>query len=347
VKFLLTGHTGFKGAWLSMWLVRLGHDVSGLALDPEPQSLYERAQVGKILTTDIRGDVRDLGSVERALDETQPEVVLHLAAQPLVRESYARPRWTMETNVMGTLNVLDAAGKAESTRALLVVTTDKVYRNVGQVEGYIETDPLGGDDPYSASKAMADILSQSWARSFPGLPTVIARAGNVIGGGDFSADRLLPDLVQAFQSGRCPELRYPAAVRPWQHVLDCLNGYLKLVDELTRPNSKIASGSSWNFGPGAESFVPVGEVASLAEQYWGADAGWTHDSTPALHEAELLALDSAKAERELGWRNRLPFRDAIAWTLDWYRLVDEGLSARSACEDQIVRYEGLRDDASV
>jgi CDP-glucose 4,6-dehydratase len=337
VHWLLTGHTGFKGAWLALQLAQSGHEVSGLALDPEPGSLYEAADVAPLLRTDSRGDVRDPAIVHGALAATRPDVVVHLAAQPLVRESYRDPRWTMETNVMGTFNVLEAVGRAESVRALLVVTTDKVYRNVRQVAGYVEPDALGGHDPYSASKAMADLLAQSWTASFDGPPTAIVRAGNVIGGGDVSTDRLVPDLIRSFVADEPAQIRFPDAVRPWQHVLDCLAGYRLIVDAL------LAGGGhgQWNIGPGPESFVTVGALADLAAQCWGSGAAWTGQAGDHPHEAELLALDATKARSELGWHDHLSFEQSVAWTVDWYRRVQSGQSARSVSTDQLAQFAAL------
>jgi CDP-glucose 4,6-dehydratase len=337
VHYLVTGHTGFKGAWLALMLAERGHQVSGLALDPLPGSLFERAGVSDVLTYDIRQDVREPGGVQRALTQTAPDAVLHLAAQPLVRESYRDPRGTIETNVMGTLNVLEAVAATPSVRALLVVTTDKVYRNVDQEAGYTENDPLGGHDPYSASKAMADLLTQSWVDSFPGCLTAIARAGNVIGGGDVSPERLLPDLMTGFESGKTVEIRYPDAVRPWQHVLDCLNGYLALTDALLAGRGA----GEWNFGPGREGFVTVAKLADLAAELWGAGAGWAPTPGDHPHEAGLLALDATKAEQELGWRNRLGFADSVAWTVEWYRQVSSGASPAGLTRDQLQRFAAL------
>ena len=307
MRYLVTGHTGFKGAWLSLWLTEQGHEVVGLALDPRPGGIFERAAVAELLARDVRLDIRDADAVAEVVADTQPDVVLHLAAQPLVRESYADPRTTMTTNVDGTMNVLAAMQGVDSIRAAVIVTTDKVYRNVNQVWGYRESDPLGGDDPYSASKAMADLLTQSWVKSFPGPPTAIARAGNVIGGGDVSPDRLLPDLIASHQRGERPQLRYPGAVRPWQHVLDCLNGYLTLVDALLDGRGL----GEWNFGPDFDSFVSVGQVADLVATSFGAPTGYALAAAQP-HEAGLLALDSRKAQVDLGWRNRLGFERALS-----------------------------------
>jgi CDP-glucose 4,6-dehydratase len=334
MHYLVTGHTGFKGAWLTLMLKEQGHDVSGLALDPVPGALFETASLSDLCAHDIRGDIRDPEVVRAALERTAPDVVIHMAAQPLVRDSYVRPRWTMETNVMGTLNVLEAMGATSSVRAAVIVTTDKVYRNVHQEAGYVESDPLGGHDPYSASKAMADLLTQSWVASFGGVPTAIARAGNVIGGGDVSADRLLPDLLDAFAHHRPANIRFPEAVRPWQHVLDCLDGYLTLAAALLDGRGA----GEWNFGPGRDSFRTVGEVADLAAELWGDDASWTCPPGEHPHEAGLLALDAAKAEQDLGWRNRLGFDDAVRWTIDWTRSVAAGAAPRTATTEQIAAF---------
>jgi CDP-glucose 4,6-dehydratase len=339
VHYLVTGHTGFKGSWLSLMLFEAGHQVSGVSLDPIDDSLFESAELAGLFRNDERQDIRDAAAVQRIVERIDPDVVLHLAAQPLVRESYRDPRGTLETNVMGTLNVLSTTQEIPGIQARLIVTTDKVYRNVGQQHGYVEADPLGGDDPYSASKAMADILTTSWVHSFGGPPTAVARAGNVIGGGDVSRDRLIPDAVSAFQSGVPVALRYPDAIRPWQHVLDCLNGYLMLTDALLSGSGQ----GSWNFGPGVEGFRTVSEVVDRASSTWPGAAGWQQVPGEHPHEAAVLALDAARAESDLGWRNRLDFDDSIAWTMDWYAAVMSGRSARDATLDQIRAFASLTE----
>ena len=337
MHYLVTGHTGFKGAWLTLLLLSRGQRVSGLALDPAQTCLFTRAGLAEQLASDARVDIRDAGATAAAVSAIAPDVVIHMAAQALVRESYKNPRYTYVTNALGTLNVLEAAAATPSVRAHVVITTDKVYRNTNQEAGYVETDPLGGDDPYSASKAMADLLTQSWVRSFPLCPTAIARGGNVIGGGDISRDRLIPDLIAAFAAGEAPLVRFPKAVRPWQHVLDCLNGYLMLIDALL-----AGSGfGQWNFGPGRDSFVEVGEVATVAAELWGDGARWKLDDGDHPHEANLLALDASKAQRELGWHNRLGFRDALAWTIDWERRVHDGADPLTVSREQVAAFEGL------
>jgi CDP-glucose 4,6-dehydratase len=318
-----------------MLLKKRGHEVSGISLNPVPNSLFTQAKVASLLEHDIRLDIRDRESLRREIGKISPDVVMHLAAQPLVRYSYREPRETFETNVNGTLNVLEAVQETPSVKACLVVTTDKVYRNMNQVEGYTETDALGGEDPYSASKAMADILTQSWVKSFPGVPTAIARAGNVIGGGDVCEDRLMPDVVRAFSADKPLHIRYPNAVRPWQHVLDCLNGYLILVDALLAGRGE----GEWNFGPGEESFVPVERMDSLSQELWDAKADAVIEETPTLQEAMLLALDSTKAQSNLGWKNKLAFPACLEWTLSWEQKVLSGANARDECQLQLEMFE--------
>ncbi len=341
MHYLVTGHTGFKGAWLTLLLVSRGHQVSGLALDPARGSLFERAELAGQLVHDFRVDIRDAEGTAASVSAAGPDVVVHLAAQSLVRESYRRPRDTYETNAIGTLSVLEAVAATPSVRAHIVVTTDKVYRNNDQEVGYVETDALGGNDPYSASKAMADLLAQSWICSFAGPPTAIARAGNVIGGGDISPDRLLPDLMSAYAQGQTPRLRFPYAVRPWQHVLDCLNGYLTLADALLASSGQ----GQWNFGPGRDSFIEVGQVATLAAELWGDGPQWELDRGKHPHEASLLALDTSKAQRELGWRNRLGLQKALTWTVDWERRVRAGANPLTVTREQIAAFADLLDQS--
>ena len=341
MRYFITGHTGFKGSWLTLWLLSQGHEVHGLSLGSVPGSLFELAQLGELCSVDRRGDVRDPETVKTAIRESAPDVVVHMAAQPLVFDSYKRPRWTMETNVMGTLNVLDAVVPNGTVKALLVVTTDKVYRNLDKRENYSEPDPLGGRDPYSASKAMADILTHSWAASFPGTNTAVARAGNVMGGGDVSSGRLIPDVITNLQSGTDIVLRNPDAIRPWQHVLDCLNGYRALIDALIVDGGAVDFGGGWNFGPDSESCVSVGEITTKAFSYWGSNQCWSSDIQATFHEEEWLSLDSMRAQSSLGWRNHLAVDDALAWTLDWYKDLGSGHSARKITLHQIKQFEQM------
>lgn len=335
----VTGHTGFKGSWLSLWLASLGANVSGYALPaPSQPSLYERAGVAGDVAN-LGGDVRDASRLRDALTAAAPVVVFHLAAQSLVRESYARPLETFETNVMGTANLLDAVRCVESVRAVVVVTSDKCYRNDGLGTPFAERDALGGDDPYSASKACAEIVTAAYRRSYldASHPTASVRAGNVIGGGDWSADRIVPDTVAALRAGRSLALRNPQAVRPWQHVLDPLAGYVEIAQHLAAGRAMGA----WNVGPSAQDARTVAELVSELARAWGAPLAWERDEAPAPAEQPALRLDAGKARRELGIRNRLPFAQACGWTARWYRRFEDGESARTLCLEQIRAYEAL------
>ena len=335
MRFLITGHTGFKGAWLTLMLLERGHGVSGIALDPEPGALFSTARLSQALDHDIRRDIRDFDGLRADIADIAPDVVVHMAAQPLVRASYDQPQETIETNVVGTMNVIESVRTLDCVQAQVIVTTDKVYRNIGQSEGYVEFDALGGHDPYSASKAAADLLTQSWVSSFELPPTAIVRAGNVIGGGDVSADRLLPDLLTAFSAGSPAVIRYPEAIRPWPHVLDCLTGYLAVTDALLAGFGQGA----WNFGPGQQGAVKVSEVAQLSADRWNQRSGtsqarWHSSSESHSHEAAVLVLDASKAESNLGWRNRLDVSDAIDWTVDW-AIRAQNEDPRAVTEQQI------------
>jgi CDP-glucose 4,6-dehydratase len=320
MHYLITGHTGFKGAWLSLILHHRGHLVSGISLQPEAGSLFEQGKIGKFLQNDVRCDIRESAKISSHFKQIKPDVVIHLAAQALVRESYKNPTNTFEVNAIGTLNVLNASQQINDLRAQLIITTDKVYKNIGKTSGYVETEALGGQDPYSASKAMADIATQSWLSSFENPTTAIARAGNVIGGGDVCADRLIPDLITSYSSGLTPKLRAPNSVRPWQHVLDCLNGYLTLVDALIDDNADGA----WNFGPDENQSKTVADVADIAGGVWGVEKNWENDLGNHPHEASLLMLNSNKARTELGWSDKLSFEESVKWTIDWYKNVHNG-----------------------
>lgn len=318
MHYLVTGHTGFKGSWLSLMLQMQGHTVSGISLDPLDKSLFNQAGLSEIFENDLRIDIRNSKVLAQAVKKIQPEVIMHLAAQPLVRESYKDPVGTFETNVLGTLNLLEATKGLKNLKATLVITTDKVYKNHNHLRGYIESDELGGDDPYSASKAAADIAAQSWVKSFATTPVAIARAGNVIGGGDWAADRIIPDLVNAYSSNQLPTLRYPEAIRPWQHVLDCLNGYQKLVNKML---SNGASGE-WNFGPSLDDKHSVVELVEVFAKSWGVKGDqqvWNLEQTGQPREAGYLLLDSGKAREKLNWHDYLNFATSIDLTVGWFK----------------------------
>lgn len=342
----VTGHTGFKGGWLSLWLQALGARVHGYALDPATQpSLFEIAGVASRIASDTRGDLADLGRLTSTFVDAQPSVVFHLAAQPLVRESYRDPLGTFATNVLGTAHVLEAVRGTRSVRAIVIVTTDKVYVQRNDARPYQESDALGGHDPYSASKAAAEIVTASYRSSFmAGGPetqsrVATARAGNVIGGGDWARDRLIPDCVRAFTSGQPALLRYPHAVRPWQHVLEPLAGYLQLAERLVSPDGARYA-QAWNFGPDGRSDATVSEVAHLAAAMWGAGAAVQHASSDANpHEAETLRLDSSRACRDLGWRPHGSLHDGLERTMAWYRAWSDGEDMGAMSARQIAEYD--------
>jgi CDP-glucose 4,6-dehydratase len=336
---LVTGHTGFKGGWLALWLRDLGAEVTGFALPPVGEPSFFEQTCLRALVRHIEGDVRDLGAVEAAVREARPEVVFHLAAQPLVRLSYERPVETYATNVMGTAHVLEACRRVEGVRAAVCVTSDKCYENREWVWPYREGDPMGGHDPYSSSKGAAELVVSAYRRSFFETGTRIAsvRAGNVIGGGDWAADRLVPDIVRAFLAGEAPLIRNPNSVRPWQHVLDALSGYMLVAQRLLEGCDAFACG--WNFGPSDEDTQPVQWIADRMVAAWGSDIGWKRPDGPQPHEAVLLKLDCSKARGELGWRPRLRLGDALQKVVDWHRQVADGVDAREVSRAQLNEYE--------
>jgi CDP-glucose 4,6-dehydratase len=338
-RVLLTGHTGFKGAWLAAWLDCLGASVVGLSLPPDTEPNLWDLIGGKQGIRTFEGDVRDAGLVARVFDEARPEVVLHLAAQSLVRRGYRRPAETFETNVMGTVNVLDAALRCPTASAVLVVTSDKVYANVGDGAPHGEAAPLGGQDPYSASKACTEIVVEAYRASFfhaAGIALATARAGNVIGGGDWAPDRVVPDVVRMLAAGTPVALRYPDATRPWQHVLDPLHGYLRLADRMATEPAGVPP--ALNFGPPLSSCIRVRDVVERLSACWDGRPGWYHDPAPALPEQPALALSSSLAADVLGWRPVLPLDDALTWTAEWYAGHHEGRDMASFTGDQIERF---------
>ena len=341
----LSGHTGFKGSWLALWLLQWGAVLEGYALDPEPAdaNLYDQLGIGRRLVRDERADLADQARLMERITAFQPEVVFHLAAQPLVRRSYADPVGTWSTNVLGSLHLLEALKPLTYPCAVVMVTTDKVYANQEWPWGYREVDRLGGHDPYSASKAGAELAIASWRSSFigtlppqtPHLAIATARAGNVIGGGDGSADRLFPDCIAALQAGRPIAIRNPAATRPWQHVLEPLAGYLLLAEhlhlhQLSQPQVPNPYASSYNFGPSTEANRPVHLLVEEVLQHW--PGTWLDQSDPSQpHEAGLLHLVSDKAQQQLGWRPRWDFTTTVERTVSWYRQVHQGQASALVC----------------
>ena len=343
-RVVLTGHTGFKGSWMALWLQYLGAEVTGYALAPPTNpSLFVKADVATGMHSVI-GDVRDGDRLTSTLQAAQPEMVFHLAAQPLVRHSYVDPVGTYETNVLGTIHLLEAVRRTPSVRAVVVITTDKCYENKEWIWPYRETDPLGGYDPYSSSKACAEIVTSSWRDSFfnpahyaeHNVAVASARAGNVIGGGDWASDRLIADVVRAFTAGTTLEIRNPAATRPWQHVLEPLRGYLVLGERLLAEGVEYAS--AWNFGPQYTDARPVEWIVRYLSGKWGGSVDWKLDSQQHVHEAQMLKLDWSKAHAALGWQPALPLPDALDYTLAWYRQEASGANPRELSMQQITSY---------
>lgn len=337
---LITGNSGFKGSWLSLWLADCGATVTGYSLaPPTAPSLFEAADVAGV-TKAIHGDVRDLEHLRLVIAEEAPDVIVHMAAQAIVRESYADPVTTYATNVLGTVHVLEAA-RHSTARAVVVVTSDKCYDNKEWVWPYRENEPLGGRDPYSSSKACAELVTSAYRSSFfsDGPAVASVRAGNVIGGGDWAADRLIPDLVRAFGRRESAVIRNPASIRPWQHVLEPLNGYLMLAERLFDDRN---AADAWNFGPADTDVRPVAWIADRIVQLWGGNAAWKQDSAVHAHEARTLTLDSTRARRQLGWAPLLSLEDALQWIVEWHREFSAGsASARELTFRQIARYEEL------
>ncbi|MFC1844700.1 CDP-glucose 4,6-dehydratase [Thermodesulfobacteriota bacterium] len=339
-KIFLTGHTGFKGSWLSIWLQQLGASVTGYSLEPPTSpSLFKLAKVSDGMQ-DIRGDVRDIESLNKALRESQAEIVIHMAAQSLVRDSYSFPVETYSTNVMGTVHVLEAARLQDGVRTVLNITSDKCYENSGLTRGYNEDDPMGGYDPYSSSKGCAELVTSAYRNSyFNGNKAVAsARAGNVIGGGDWAKDRLVPDIIRAAMNGRTVLLRNPHAIRPWQHVLDPLSGYLMLIEKLYTEGQPFAQG--WNFGPSEQDTRPVEWIAQKIAALCGG-LKWEKDNSANPHEAHYLKLDCSKARTQLAWKPRFNLQKALEWTVLWYKRQAAGEDMRSTTEEQIKNYTGL------
>lgn len=346
-KVFVTGHTGFKGSWLCLWLESLGANVTGYALDPPTTpSLFEQAGVAKSVRS-IRADVRDFERLKTAVAECSPDVVIHMAAQSVVRRGYEDPIETYSSNVMGTVHLLEALRTLKHSCAVVNVTSDKCYLNREWVWGYREDETLGGRDPYSNSKSCAELITAAYRDSFflpdslaaHGVALASARAGNAVGGGDWTANQLIPDLIRAFLEGRPCEIRNPSAIRPWQYVLEPLRGYLTLAERLAEDGSRFASG--WNFGPAESDAQPVSWVADELARLWGPDAQWAHDGSTHPHEAHFLKLDASKARALLEWRPLLPLHEAIEWITEWYRAYRAGCDLGCFTRSQIERYEHL------
>jgi len=341
-RVFLTGHTGFKGSWLSLWLNAMGAQVTGFALAPPTDpNLFETANVGSGLES-ILADIRDAAAVAAALRTSRAEIVIHMAAQPLVRLSYSEPVATYATNVMGTVHLLDAVRQTDSVRAVVVVSTDKCYENKEWTWGYREIDPMGGHDPYSSSKGCTELVASAYRASFFNPPArhrvavATARAGNVIGGGDWAPDRLIPDMIAAMRDGRPVAIRNPHAIRPWQHVLEPLSGYLLLAEQLYKHGAKFAE--AWNFGPNEDGAQPVQWLANHVTRLWGKGASWELDGTDHPHESSRLQLDIAKARHQLGWAPRWDLPTALEKTVEWYKAHQAGEDMRRMTLDQISDY---------
>lgn len=345
-RVLVTGHTGFKGAWTSMVLRALGCRVFGCALQPsEASGLFTAAFVDRDLHHCVC-DIRDFASFKSAIEEAQPSIIIHMAAQSLVRYSYEYPIGTYATNVMGTVNLLEASRQVRGIQAVIVVTSDKVYENTEDMSRHRESDRLGGRDPYSNSKACAELVTDAYRRSYfhRSDSTLIAsaRAGNVIGGGDWALDRLLPDAIRAFMKGEPLRIRSPHAVRPWQHVLDAVSGYLRLAENLAQEGYQFAN--AWNFGPGEDSEVTVEAIVNRVASLWGRGARWERDHDDHPHESAYLRLDCSKAANFLGWQPNIDLDEALRLTVEWYRSFHDGGDVRALAQAQIEKACDVRSN---
>jgi CDP-glucose 4,6-dehydratase len=347
-KVFLTGHTGFKGSWLALWLQQMGAQVTGYSLPPTTNpNLFELANVADGMTASIEGDIRDADSLRRTLSTASPDIVLHLAAQALVRRSYKDPLETYTTNVIGTANVLESVRVTPGVKIVINVTSDKCYENREWVWGYRENEPMGGHDPYSSSKGCAELVAAAYRHSFfetdadvpPKVAVASVRAGNVIGGGDWSRDRLIPDIMKSIISGEAVPIRYPEAIRPWQHVLEPLSGYLLLAQRLWMDGKTYAG--AWNFGPNDRDARPVAYICDTLTGLWGEGAHWRHDPQPHPHEATYLKLDCSKAHLRLGWQPRMDLKTALHWIVRWYRALDASEDMGVYCLAEIERYHAL------
>jgi CDP-glucose 4,6-dehydratase len=346
-KVFLTGHTGFKGSWLSIWLASMGAKVTGYALAPNTTpNLFDVLAIDSLIEKSHITDIRDLTSLQKAISEAKPDVVIHMAAQPLVRYSYANPVETYATNVMGTVHLLESTRTVDSVHATVVVTTDKCYDNKEWVWGYRENEPMGGFDPYSNSKGCAELVTSAYRQSYFSSSNSMnkvasARAGNVIGGGDWSEDRLIPDAIKAFEANLSLMIRNPLATRPWQHVLEPLSGYLILAQALYEQGSAFAS--AWNFGPHDEDNRSVQEVVELVISQWGDSAGWKKEGSEQPHEANLLKLDCSKAHAQLGWAPKWDLETATQKIVEWQKAFQAKESMQEVSLAQINQYMNAKN----
>ena len=337
MRFLITGHTGFKGSWLTVLLKELGHDVFGFSIQDNPKTLYNRASLKRLLSGERFDDIRELGSLADFVNLVNPDVLIHFAAQSLVRESYRNPKYTFEVNVFGTLNVLQVLETLESYSAALIITTDKVYLNGNENRAFVESDPLKGTEPYGVSKAIADEMSQFWIKNDFLKRTSIVRAGNVIGGGDVCDERLIPELVSNYLSGTIPTLRFPDATRPWQHVLDCLNGYMYCVNDLVSG----VPGSVWNVGPDADSQTTVKKIQEMIAINFDIPIDSVITEKSVLLESHFLSLDSTKIRSSLGWSNKYNLEESVKETTDWYKRIEIGEDPFFVTQSQVKRFLNL------
>lgn len=345
-RVFVTGNTGFKGSWLSLWLLQLGANVKGFSLEPPTEpSLFSLANLSQNISTDI-GDIRNYEALFNSIKEFKPEIVIHMAAQPLVRDSYRIPVETYSINVMGTVHVLEAIRNVGSVRAVVNVTTDKCYENKEWLWGYRENEPMGGFDPYSNSKGCAELVTSAYRNSFfsnkdSNVALASARAGNVIGGGDWATDRLIPDSMRSLLANKVISIRNPSAIRPWQHVLEPLRGYLLLAQELYENGKKFADG--WNFGPEDNDAKPVSWIVDRLCSKWGQGI-YEINSSDQLHEARYLKLDCSKAKFELGWKPKLTLDSALDYIVDWYKAYKDDNDMQSFTLNQIDKYNNLRNN---
>lgn len=337
-KVFLTGHTGFKGSWAALWLQQLGAELTGYALKPPTKmNLFTFAHISENMHS-IEGDIRDFDKLHKSLQNCQPDIIIHMAAQPLVRVSYQKPLETYETNIMGTVHLLEAARYCKNLRVILNITSDKCYENKERYTGYVETDPMGGYDPYSSSKGCAELVTTAYRHSFyKEIALASARAGNVIGGGDWALDRLIPDIVRAIKAEKQLYIRYPDAVRPWQHVLEPLSGYLSLIEKCWIAPAHFSQG--WNFGPAEHDVKSVRWVVKTFLQYWNMDIDCLIDERKHPYESSLLKLDISKAKNHLHWNPILNLDKAITWTVNWYQMWDAMGDLKAYTLQQIQEYQ--------